>query len=108
MSNMGAHVLQQCAGGWSGLQTPDVLLHKGFDPGAEEPVILYRKGLTNQRAALASRPATISKRRKDEVTRLKSCKVGLLFLSFVFSSSHLLNPSHHFTDALNENIVSSS
>lgn len=75
--------------GRSGLQTPDVLLHKGFDPGAEEPVVLYRKGLTDQRAALASRPATISERRKDEVTRLKSCKVGLLFLSFVFSSSHL-------------------
>lgn len=91
----------------SGLQTPDVLLHKGFDPGAEEPVVLYRKGLTNQRAALASRPAAVSERRKGEVTRLKSCEVGLLFLSFVFSSLHLSNP-HRFTDALNENIVSSS
>lgn len=106
-------MLQQCAGGeasgGSGLQTPDVLLHKGFDPGAEEPVVLYRKGPTNQRAALASRPATISERRKDEVTRLKSCKVGLPFLSFVFSSSHLsIPPGHRFTDALNENIVSSS
>lgn len=75
MSNMGAHVLQHCAGGGR-LQTPDVLLHKGFDPGAEEPVVLYRKGLTYQRAALASRPATISERRKDEVTRLERGEVG--------------------------------
>lgn len=50
MSNMGAHVLQQRVGGEGGLQTPDVLLHKGFDPGAEEPVVPYRKGLTKSKS----------------------------------------------------------